>query len=164
MVNGTTSIMEGFMRIAGELLGAMLGAALVWLHYRDHYETTDDAGAKLATFSTSPAIRNTLSNVLGEIIGAFVLMLAVLRFADASGLGAVSALPIALTVLAIGLCLGGTTGYAINPARDLGPRIMHAILPISKKGSSDWSYAWIPVLAPIAGAVLAVLVNSLLLS
>lgn len=164
MVNGTTSIMEGFMRIAGELLGAMLGAALVWLHYRDHYETTNDAGAKLATFSTSPAIRNTLSNVLGEIIGAFVLMLAVLRFADASGLGAVSALPIALTVLAIGLCLGGTTGYAINPARDLGPRIMHAILPISKKGSSDWSYAWIPVLAPIAGAVLAVLVNSLLLS
>lgn len=164
MVNGTTPLMEGLLRISGEILGAMLGATLVWLHYRDHYESTDDAGAKLATFSTSPAIRNTLSNVLGEIIGTFVLMLAVLRFANASGLGAVSALPIALTVLAIGLCLGGTTGYAINPARDLGPRIMHAILPISGKRDSDWSYAWIPVLAPIAGAVLAVLVNSLLLS
>jgi glycerol uptake facilitator protein len=164
MVNGTTPVMEGLMRISGEMLGAMLGSTLVWLYYHNHYESTDDAGAKLATFCTSPAIRNTLSNVLGEIIGTFVLMFAILRFANASGLGAVSALPIALTVLAIGLCLGGTTGYAINPARDLGSRIMHAILPISRKGGSDWSYAWIPVLAPIAGAVLAVLVNSLLLS
>ena len=162
MVAGTTSVIEGLARISGEMLGAMIGSTLVWLHYRDHYESTEDSAAKLATFSNSPAIRNTLTNVIGEIIATFVLMLAVLRFANASGLGAISALPVALTVLAIGLCLGGTTGYAINPARDLGPRIMHAILPISGKGSSDWSYAWIPVLAPIAGAVLAVLVNSLL--
>lgn len=164
MVNGSVSIMEGFTRIAGEMLGAMLGAMLVWLHYRDHYEATEDADAKLATFATAPAIYNTLSNVIGEILGTFVLMMTVLRFASTSGLGAVSALPAALAVLAIGLCLGGTTGYAINPARDLGPRIMHAILPISRKGSSNWAYAWIPVLAPIAGAVLAVLVNSLLLN
>lgn len=164
MVNGTVTVMEGFTRIAGEMLGAMLGATLVWLHYRDHYEATDDAGAKLATFATTPAIYNTLSNVIGEILGTFVLMMTVLRFGSATGLGAMSALPAALAVLAIGLCLGGTTGYAINPARDLGPRIMHAILPISRKGSSNWAYAWIPVLAPIAGAVLAVLVNSLLLN
>jgi glycerol uptake facilitator protein len=149
--------------IAGQLLGAMAGTTLVWLFYRDHYEQTEDAGAKIATFCTAPAIRNTFSNVLGEVIGTFVLVLAALRMAAGTEvLGAVNSLPIALVVLGIGLCLGGTTGYAINPARDLGPRIMHSILPISRKADSDWSYAWIPIVGPIAGGLLAALVNQCL--
>jgi glycerol uptake facilitator protein len=151
------------MYISGQMLGAMLGAGLVWLHYRDHYNATEDAGGKLATFSTGPAIPNVLNNLISEIIGTFVLVIAALRLAEPSvGLGAVNALPIALVVLGIGLCLGGTTGYAINPARDLGPRIMHAILPIPRKGGSDWNYAWIPVVGPIVGGVLAALANGLL--
>ncbi len=149
--------------VSGQMLGAMVGSALVWVLYRDHYKVTDDTGTKLATFSTNPAIPNTLNNLVSEIIGTFVLVIAALRLAEPSvGLGAVNALPIALVVLAIGLCLGGTTGYAINPARDLGPRIMHAILPITGKGGSDWNYAWIPVVGPIIGAILAALVNTIL--
>lgn len=149
--------------ISGQILGAMLGAGLVWLQYRDHYNVTEDAGGKLATFSTAPAISNVLNNLISEIIGTFVLVIAALRLAEPNvGLGAVNALPIALVVLGIGLCLGGTTGYAINPARDLGPRIMHAILPIERKGSSNWSYAWIPIVGPIIGAVLAASINNML--
>jgi glycerol uptake facilitator protein len=150
--------------IVCQIAGAMLGTTLVWIHYKDHYDVTEDAGAKLATFSTAPAIRNTISNLLGEIIGTFILVMACLRFATGSSdvLGASTCLPIALTVLGIGLCLGGTTGYAINPARDLGPRIMHALLPIKNKGGSDWNYAWIPIIAPIIGAILAVVVNGVL--
>ena len=145
--------------IGGQLLGAMLGSLLVWLAYKQHYTATDDTAAKLATFSTGPAIRNTFHNLITEAIGTFVLVFAVLFIiAPASSLGALDALPAAFIVLAIGLSLGGATGYAINPARDLGPRIMHAILPIGKKGSSDWAYSWIPVIGPVIGALIAAMI------
>jgi glycerol uptake facilitator protein len=117
---------------------------------------TDDRDLKLAVFCTGPLVRNTLSNVLSEVIGTFVLVFGVLNMAAPEvGLGAVNALPVGLLVLAIGLSLGGTTGYAINPARDLAPRLMHFLLPIPNKRDSDWGYAWIPVVAPIAGGLLA---------
>jgi glycerol uptake facilitator protein len=145
--------------LIAQCAGAALGATLVWIHYRSHFPETADADAKLAVFCTAPAIRHTLNNVLSEIIGTAVLMLVVLyKVSPDSGLGAVDALPVALTVLAIGLSLGGTTGYAINPARDLMPRLMHQLLPISGKRDSDWSYAWIPVVGPILGALLAVVI------
>jgi glycerol uptake facilitator len=143
--------------LAGEFLGAFIGATLVWLAYLDHWRETEDPGLKLACFSTAPAIRNTVSNLITEVIGTFVLVFGVMAiFADeataATGLGG---LIVGLLVLGIGLSLGGPTGYAINPARDLGPRIMHAILPIAGKGDSDWSYAWVPVVGPLIGAAIA---------
>jgi glycerol uptake facilitator protein len=148
-----------------QLLGAMAGQTLVWLFYKDHYAITEDKGAKLATFCTGPAIRKTSSNLISEIIGTFVLIFVIFYFTDAEikkdkviiGLGSLGAMPVAFLVWVIGLALGGTTGYAINPVRDLGPRIMHALLPVDKKGSSDWGYAWIPVIGPVIGAVLAAL-------
>ena len=146
--------------IIAQMLGAMIGATLVWLHYRPHFGATDDANAKLAVFCTGPAIRSTADNFISEMIGTFVLVFAVLYMTDPEvGLGSIHALPVGLVVLAIGLSLGGTTGYAINPARDLGPRIMHFLLPIPGKRDSDWGYAWIPVVAPIVGAVLAALLS-----
>jgi len=142
--------------ILAQMAGAMTGALVVWLAYRKHFEATTDAGLILAVFSTAPAIRSYWNNVVTEITGTFVLTLAVLYMAAPDvGLGAINSLPVALVVLGLGLSLGGPTGYAINPARDLGPRIMHAILPIPSKGSNDWSYAWVPVVGPIAGALLA---------
>ncbi|MFT5517171.1 MAG: glycerol uptake facilitator protein [Rhodothermales bacterium] len=142
--------------IAAQMLGAALGATLVWVHYRPHFAATESADAKLAVFSTAPAIPNTLNNLISEIIGTFVLVFGVLYIASPEvGLGALDALPVGLLVLVIGLGLGGTTGYAINPARDLGPRIMHALLPIHGKGDSDWGYAWIPVVGPMMGGALA---------
>lgn len=142
--------------LLAQLLGAMLGAALVWVHYRLHFAATDDADAKLAVFATGPAIRSAPDNLASEVIGTFVLVFAVLFLAAPEvGLGALDALPVALVVLVIGLALGGTTGYAINPARDLGPRIMHALLPIPGKGSSDWGYSAIPVLGPLIGGTIA---------
>jgi len=152
--------------IIAQMIGAFIGAVLVWLHYFPHWGETKDPGLKLAVFSTGPAIRNTLWNLISEIIGTFVLVFGILAIkgagmTDASGaafnlnLGALGIIPVALLVLVIGLALGGTTGYAINPARDLGPRIAHAILPIPGKGSSDWAYSWIPVVGPIIGAVIA---------
>lgn len=142
--------------LAAQFLGAAIGSLLVWIQYRSHFAASSDPSAKLAVFCTGPAIRNPLENLLAEIFGTAVLLLAVLYMADSDkGLGAVKALPVALTVFAIGLSLGGTTGYAINPARDLSPRIMHALLPIPGKGSSDWSYAWIPIVGPILGALAA---------
>jgi glycerol uptake facilitator protein len=144
--------------IGGQMIGAMLGSVGVWAAYGKHFTATDDVGAKLATFSTGPAIRSPFHNLLTEIIGTFVLIFGVLFIiAPSSSLGALDALPVALLVLGIGLSLGGPTGYAINPARDLGPRIMHAILPIGSKGSSDWKYAWIPVAGPVIGAMAAAL-------
>jgi glycerol uptake facilitator protein len=142
---------------AGEFVGAFIGATLVWLAYLDHWRETEDPGLKLACFSTAPAIRNAVSNLITEVIGTFVLVFGVMAiFADkitaATGLGG---LIVGLLVLGIGLSLGGPTGYAINPARDLGPRIMHAILPIAGKGESDWSYAWVPVVGPLIGAAIA---------
>lgn len=157
--------------IAAQMIGAMAGAFLVWLFHKDHFAITEDEGAKLACFSTSPAISKPVSNIISEIIGTFVLVFVVFYISDANisipntpdakiGLGTVGAVPVAFLVWAIGLSLGGTTGYAINPARDLGPRIMHAILPI--KGSSQWSYAWIPILGPVIGAALAALLFRIL--
>jgi len=151
------------MYILAQLLGAMIGASIVWLIYKDHFNRTTDKGTKLGVFSTIPAIRNYTSNLISEIIGTFVLVFTVLYFTDASliasdeiiGLGSLGALPVTILVWAIGLSLGGTTGYAINPARDLGPRIIHAILPIKDKGTSDWSYSWVPIIGPVVGAVLA---------
>lgn len=150
--------------ILGEMIGAMLGAFLVWLSHKDHFAATEDEGAKLSCFSTGPAIKNNVSNLLSEAIATFVLIFSIFYIAGPSlniasdtnaaiGLGTIGALPVAIVVWAIGLSLGGTTGYAINPARDLGPRIMHAILPI--KGSSNWGYAWIPIVGQIIGASLA---------
>lgn len=144
--------------LGGQMVGAMLGAFVMWASYRQHFTATDDVAAKLAAFSTGPAIRNPLQNLISEIIGTFVLVFAVLFIVSpSSSLGALDALPVALLVLGIGLSLGGPTGYAINPARDLGPRIMHAILPLGKKGSSDWGYAWVPVVGPLIGGALAAL-------
>jgi glycerol uptake facilitator protein len=161
--------------IAAQMLGAIVGAVLVFLFYYDHYVASSDADAKLGTFATAPAIRNYPVNLFSEVVGTFVLVLAGLLAVDPSitseagaesitasgdmkvGLGAIGALPTGLLVLAIGLSLGGTTGYAINPARDLGPRIAHALLPVPGKRDSDWSYAWVPVVGPILGAVVAVL-------
>ncbi len=150
--------------ITAQLIGGAIGAFLVWLHYRDHFRATDNKNLKLAVFCTGPEIRNIPINFISEIIGTFVLVFAVLHLAAPQvGLGALDALPVALVVLAIGLSLGGTTGYAINPARDLPPRIIHAVLPMpGGKRDSDWGYAWVPVLAPITGAILAAMVYLML--
>jgi glycerol uptake facilitator protein len=149
--------------IAAQLLGAMAGSLVAWLCFRPHFDATSDADAKLAVFCTAPAIRSYGNNLITELIATFVLILGVLFIASpSSSLGALDALPVALLVLGIGLGPGGPTGYAINPARDLGPRIMHAILPIPGKRNSDWGYAWIPVAGPLLGSLLAVLVYKLL--
>ncbi len=150
--------------IVAQVLGAMMGNLLVWLTYKKQYDATEDQGALLATFSTSPAIRSPFWNLVTEIIGTFVLVFGVFYIAGGTvsdepiKLGALDALPVALLVMGIGFGLGGPTGYAINPARDLGPRIMHAILPLKGKGSSDWGYAWVPVVGPLIGGPLAALV------
>ncbi len=142
--------------ILAQVLGAMFGAGLAWLAYKKHFDATDDADSKLAVFSTMPNIRSYWYNVLTEIIGTYVLALAVLYMAEPEvGLGALNALPVALVVLGIGLSIGGPTGYAINPARDIGPRIMHFLLPIRGKRDSDWKYSWVPIVAPMIGAALA---------
>jgi glycerol uptake facilitator protein len=151
--------------IAAQLIGAIIGATIVWIIYKDHFNATADPDTKLAVFSTGPAIRNPVLNFFSEVIGTFVLMFVVFYFTDAEfgdtktpiGLGSLGAIRVAFLVWAIGLSLGGTTGYAINPARDLGPRIAHTILPIKHKGSSNWKYAWIPVMGPLAGGALAAL-------
>lgn len=151
--------------IAAQFIGAMIGSTLVWLLFKDFYAGTEDKGAKQATFCTAPAIPNTISNLVSEIIGTFVLIFVIFHLTNASlgfektpiGLGSIGAIPVTFLVWVIGLSLGGTTGYAINPARDLGPRIMHAILPVTGKGGSNWSYAWIPVIGPIIGCTLAAL-------
>lgn len=143
--------------ILAQFAGAVIGAALVLLQYRQHFALTEDHASKLGVFSTGPAIHGTFDNLVSEVIGTFVLVFGVLYMATPDvGLGALDALPVGLLVLGIGLALGGTTGYAINPARDLGPRLVHAFLPIpGGKGPSDWFYSWIPVVGPIIGAVLA---------
>jgi len=150
--------------IIAQVLGAMFGVGLAWLMYKDHYEAETDPGVIAGPFGTSPAIRNFKLNFLSELLGTFVLILVILynsgvKIGDATetpiGMGSLGAIPVAFLVWVIGLSLGGTTGYAINPARDFGPRLMHQLLPIKGKGSSDWSYAWVPILGPIAGAALA---------
>ena len=156
-IHGTITGSQAIKYFIGEMIGAMVGAFLVYLTYYLHWRDTEDPGLKLAVFSTGPAVRNYAWNLVTEIIGTFVLVFGVLAIigpwnAITSGL---APLLIGLLVFAIGLSLGGPTGYAINPARDLGPRIMHAILPIPGKGSSDWTYAWVPVLGPLIGGALA---------
>ncbi len=142
--------------IIAQLTGAISGAIIVWLAYKQHFDETQDRDLKLAVFCTAPAIRNPVFNVLTETIGTFVLIFGALSMSkSAQTLGSLDALPVALLVLAIGLSLGGPTGYAINPARDLGPRIAHFILPMKNKGNSDWTYSWIPVVGPIMGGLLA---------
>ena len=149
--------------IAGQFAGAMIGAFLVWIAYKKHFDETTDADAKLAVFCYSPAIRNTPFNLATEIIGTFALVFGVFFITGADvKLGSLDALPVALLVLGIGLSLGGPTGYAINPARDLGPRIIHFILPIKGKRDSDWSYSWIPVAGPIIGGLIAALVYNMI--
>jgi glycerol uptake facilitator protein len=149
--------------IAAQMLGAFIGAILVWLMYYDHFRRSNNPADVLAVFCTGPAIRNYVSNIASEVIGSFVLVFTVFYIAGGQititktpiGLGSVGALPVGLLVWVIGLSLGGTTGYAINPARDLGPRIIHSLLPIKNKGTSDWRYAWIPVIGPLTGAAVA---------
>jgi glycerol uptake facilitator protein len=142
--------------ISAQMLGAMFGAFLVWLAYKKHFDATEDGDAKMAVFCTAPNIRSYWYNVITEVIGTYVLALAVLYMAQPEvGLGSLNALPVAIVVLGLGLSLGGPTGYAINPARDLGPRIMHFFLPIPNKRDSDWGYSWVPVLGPLVGASLA---------
>src|SRR5207253_193520 len=157
VVTGTLSVGDAAPLVAGEFVGAFLGAVLVWLHYLPHWGVTTDPGLKLAVFCTGPAIRQPAANLVSEIIGTFALVFVGAAIVEKEiGTGLVAPLGGAL-VWGIGLGLGGTTGYAINPARDLGPRLAHAVLPIPGKGGSDWGYAWIPVVGPVIGAVIAAL-------
>jgi len=160
MVRGSQEAGSGVMLIVAQFIGAFLGGALVWLQYLPHWGETSDPGLKLAVFSTGPAIRNTATNLISEIIGTFALVFIVFsifgKLAIPSGAaGGMGPYLVACLVWGIGLSLGGPTGYAINPARDLGPRIAHAVLPIDGKGDSDWAYSWIPVVGPIIGGVIA---------
>ncbi|MGV8886279.1 MAG: MIP/aquaporin family protein [Microbacteriaceae bacterium] len=170
LVLGKISFVTFLVYVAAQLLGAILGAVLVYLAYKKHFDEEPDAATKLGVFSTGPAIRTPIWNVITEVIGTFVLVFVVLSFNKVgpgaevvagipAGLAAIGALPVALLVVGIGASLGGPTGYAINPARDLGPRIAHALLPIKGKGSSDWGYSWIPVFGPLLGGVLAALAS-----
>ncbi|WP_303432275.1 MIP/aquaporin family protein [uncultured Muribaculum sp.] len=148
--------------IVSQIAGGILGAVIVYVFYKDHFDATAEAETKLGVFATIPAIKNYRRNMICEIVGTFILVLVILFMGDKEnssevGLGSVGALPVALLVVVIGMSLGGTTGYAINPARDLGPRIAHAILPIKGKGSSQWSYIWVPIVGPLLGGVLAAL-------
>lgn len=149
--------------LLAQFLGAFIGSILTWIAYKDHFDSTKHPENILAVFSTGPAIRNAYGNLLTETIATFVFMMAILFIQKGDvKLGSLDALPVALLVLGIGLSMGGPTGYAINPARDLGPRIIHAVLPIPGKGHSDWKYAWIPVAGPILGACLASIIYRLL--
>jgi len=156
--------------IVAQTIGAMIGSLLVWIVYKNHFDATENAETQLLVFSTSPAIKNLFFNFMSEVVGTFVLVFVVFYFTNAEitdkktpiGLGSLGALPVAFLVWSIGLSLGGTTGYAINPARDLGPRIVHAFLPLKHKGSSNWKYAWVPVLGPFVGAAIAAILYLLL--
>lgn len=151
--------------LLAQLIGSMIGSFLVYVIYIDHFKATADADTQLAVFSTSPAIKNLLFNLLSEIVGTFVLVFVIFHFTNAEitdaktpiGLGSLGALPVAFLVWAIGLSLGGTTGYAINPVRDFGPRIVHALLPLKHKAGSNWRYAWVPIIGPFIGAAIAAL-------
>lgn len=146
--------------ILAQMLGGFVGAVLVYAFYKDHYDATDDPALKLATFCTAPAIRNYGRNLFSEVLGTFVLVFVILALATEGntpemGMGAIGAFPVSMLIVALGMSLGGTTGYAINPARDLSPRVAHALLPIKGKGPSDWAYSWVPVAGPVVGGMLA---------
>lgn len=172
LVAGKITAAQFGVAVAAQILGAFIGAVLCWLSYKEHFDMEPDAATKLGVFSTGPANRSYAWNLVTEIIATFVLVFVIFGFADygvaevgvPAGLGGVSALPVALLVVGIGVSLGGPTGYAINPARDLGPRIAHAILPIKGKGGSDWGYSWVPVVGPLIGGTLAALLAPSLLS
>ncbi len=178
LVAGNMSIGDASAYVVAQFIGAIVGAVLVYLFYREHFNVTDDADAKLACFCTAPNIRKAGQAFLCEAVGTFALILPIFLMVTPSliqgaapadsdpvlGLGSLGLLPVGMLVFGIGLSLGGTTGYAINPARDLGPRLVHAILPVKDKRNSDWSYAWVPVLGPLAGATLAALLYRFVLS
>lgn len=172
LIRGTITAPMFAVAVAAELVGAILGAILCWVAYKQHFDAEPQAATKLGVFATGPAIRSHGLNFITEVIATFVLVFIIFAFADygdiavgvPGGLGPLTALPVALLVVGIGASLGGPTGYAINPARDLGPRIAHAILPIRDKGSSDWAYAWVPVAGPLIGGALAGVAAPVLLS
>lgn len=171
LLAGKITFAQFLLSSLAQLIGAVVGAILCWVVYRQHFDDEPEAATKLGVFATGPQIRSYGTNFLTEVIATFVLVFAIFAFADygdinvgvPGGLGPISALPVALVVVGIGASLGGPTGYAINPARDLGPRIAHAILPIKGKGPSDWSYAWVPVVGPLVGGALAALAAPALL-
>lgn len=144
--------------IVAQVAGGFAGAVVVWLHYMPHFAATDDQEAILAVFSTGPAIRHSTWNIVSEAIGTAVLVYGLLAFTQGTFTDGLDPVVVGLLILAIGISLGGTTGYAINPARDLGPRIAHQVLPIANKGDSDWAYAWIPVVGPFIGGVIGALI------
>lgn len=172
LVAGNITASQFAVAVGAQLLGAFIGAVLCWFSYKEHFDMEEDAATKLGVFSTGPANRNYVWNFITEVIATFVLVFVIFAFAKhgvaeigvPGGLGPLGALPVALLVVGIGASLGGPTGYAINPARDLGPRIAHAILPIKGKGQSDWGYAWVPVVAPLVGGTIAALVAPVLLT
>jgi len=176
LVAGRQEVLEGLQYMAAQLLGGIVGGATVFLFYREHFFVTEDADAKLACFCTAPNIRKMPQSALCEFIGTFALVLPIFLMANPElsatpesasytiGLGSIGLLPVALLVFGIGLSLGGTTGYAINPARDLGPRIAHFLLPVPGKRDSDWGYSWVPVLGPLAGGATAAVVHGLLVA
>lgn len=171
LIAGKITVAQFLIATAAELVGAIVGAILCWIAYRQHFDEEPEAANKLGVFATGPQIRSYGANFATEVIATFVLVFAVFAFADygdinigvPGGLGPIAALPVALVVVGIGASLGGPTGYAINPARDLGPRIAHAILPIKGKGASDWSYAWVPVVGPLVGGAIAAFAAPVLL-
>jgi len=150
--------------IGAQMLGAMAGALLLWIHYLPHWKVTTNKGAILGSFATAPAIRHTVSNLFGEALGTAVLVMGIMAIGHNNVVSGLGPIIVGLIILGIGLSLGPTTGYAINPARDLGPRIMHAILPIKNKGGSDWGYSWIPVLGPILGGTLGAFLYQFLIN
>lgn len=177
-IAGKLSIVDTGGYILAQFIGAVMGAALVYFFYREHFNVTEDADAKLACFCTAPNIRKSTQAFFCEVVGTFALILPIFLMATPSliqgdapvdsdpvlGLGSLGLLPVGMLVFGIGLSLGGTTGYAINPARDLGPRLVHALLPIKDKRDSDWTYAWVPVIGPMLGAALAALLYRFVLS
>ncbi|GAA0961456.1 glycerol transporter [Frigoribacterium faeni] len=163
LILGNITFVAFLVYVAAQMVGAIIGAVIVWLAYKNHFDEEPDPAAKLGVFSTGPAIRNYGWNIVTEIIGTFVLVFVVIAFTNGQTPAELGAIPVAFLVIAIGASLGGPTGYAINPARDLGPRIAHAFLPIKGKGSSDWSYAWVPVVGPLIGGSIAALLSLALL-